>query len=107
VTPAQTLRHFGEGGGCSQRSREAAGSGEASEWKRKTHGRSTREKSFKGHPAANSSMDQGLGVEQRLGVLRNIVFRNVILRNEQAHRSQGRDITETPRSPSGSEQGAG
>lgn len=97
MTPAQTLRHFGEGGGCSQRSRETAGSGEASEWKRKTHGRSTREKSFTGRPAANSSMDQGLGVEQRL----------VILRNEQAHRSQGRDITETPRSPSGSEQGAG
>lgn len=83
MTPAQTLRHLGEGGGCSQRSRETVRSGEASEWKRKTHGRSAREKSFTGRPAANSSMDQGLGVEQRLGVLRNTVLRNLILRNEK------------------------
>ena len=71
VTPAQTLRYLGEGGGCSQFSREGVGSGRASEWKNETHGRSAREKSFTGHPAANSSMDEGLEVEQRSQVFRN------------------------------------
>jgi hypothetical protein len=36
-----------------------------------------------------------------------LFFGTSFIRNEQAHRSQGRNTTETPRSPRGSEQGTG